>query len=77
MMETHIRELKEFANENVIIKFQSGSREKTKEAFIRKFSGFRLFAEGLNDPSGRTYRIKVPQILEVISLEKSGKIWRK
>lgn len=76
-MEPHILELKDFVGRNVFIQFSCGTQKRSKEAFIRKFTGFRLFLEGIHDPSGRTYKIKVPQILEIESLEKSGKIWRK
>lgn len=76
-MDSHILELKGFTKERVMIRFLRGRQVRNKRALILKFSGFRIFLEGLNDPSGRTYRIPTERIIEVKSLENERKIWRK
>lgn len=76
-MESHILELKSFDKESVQIRFLWGNQEHKKKAYIRHFSGSRLLIEGLNDASGRQYRIPYGKIIEIKSLENDGKIWRK
>ena len=77
-MEAHMRELKSFVNQDVLIRFLCGkTQEKSKRAHIRKLSVSNLIMEGLSSPNGRTYRIPIKKILKIESLENNGKIWRK